>query len=349
MAEARRARVLELLSAARVLADPGHPASRRLRERVEQTSGLSRPSVDLALERCLEQSASELELDSLLARTPEAPRALVLLSANVFVAPLRALAIARACSEQVVVRASRRDPALAEALHQLLPGAFELRAELEPRPGDHYFAYGSDDTLSRVRAGLPKGVSLHAHGFGLGAVVVEADAASDQLSSVARGIALDAALFDQRGCLSPRLVCVLGSDEATRELVRAVAQALQELSRSLPLGAESPDELAERRRFADAATYAFEVSDAGQSLVSLALDGRLLVPPPGRNLHVARVSEPVAALSPFAPYLTCLAVRGSASLVDRLRRAFPLARACEPGRMQTPPLDGPVDLRNLPA
>src|SRR5262245_22670805 len=111
---ARRARVEELLDAARVLADPKSAAGQRLRARLEQTTGLSRPSIEFSLEHCLEQRASEQELARLLARVPEAPRALVLLSANVFVAPLRAIALARASSARVVVRASRRDPALTE-------------------------------------------------------------------------------------------------------------------------------------------------------------------------------------------------------------------------------------------
>lgn len=341
----RRARVEELLAAARVLADPRAAESLALRQRLEQTTGLSRPSIDFALERCLEQRVSERDLGSLMARTPEAERALVLLSANVFVAPLRAIAIARAASARVVVRPSRREPTLAEALAQMLPHAFQLAPELAPAAGDHYWAYGTDETLTRVRAELPEGVVFHAHGFGLGAVVLDAREALGDLTALSRAIAIDASLFDQRGCLSPRLICVLGDEEHARRLAEAVAGELARLLRALPLGAETREQQAERRRFTDAATFAFEVTRAGHSFVSLALDGRLSLPPIGRNLHIAKVADPAGALAPFGPHLTCLAVRGPAALKQQLHAAYPGARLCEPGQMQTPALDGPVDLR----
>ena len=76
----RLARVEPVLQAARMLADPTQPASQRLRDRLEQTTGLSRPSIDAALERCLEQHASVEELRRLLERVPLAPRALLALA-----------------------------------------------------------------------------------------------------------------------------------------------------------------------------------------------------------------------------------------------------------------------------
>jgi hypothetical protein len=341
---ARRARVEELLAAARILADPATAASQRLRERLRETTGLSRPSIDFALERCLEQRASPLELTRLLERTPLATRALVLLSANVFVAPLRAIAIARAASPRVIVRPSRRDPALAQALAELLPGAFELTPELQAQPSDALWAYGSDETLERVRAGLPAGVAFYGHGFGFGAVVVDEVSAS-AVEEDARAIALDAVLFDQQGCLSPRLVCVMGSERATRQLAEALAIQLSRHESALPPAVESPEQLAERRRFLDAATYAFEVVPAGRSIVSVSLTGHLVLPPSGRHLHVARLDDAPAALAAFRRYLTCLGVRGPSELRHRLTAYFPGARCVELGQMQTPPLDGPVDLR----
>jgi hypothetical protein len=342
---ARRARVEELLEAARVLADATTAPSRRLRARVRETSGLSAEGVAVALERCLEQRASEPELASLLARTPQAPRAQVLLSANVFVAPLRAIALARASSARVTVRASRRDPALAEALAELLPGAFELVSELRPEAGDHVWAYGSDETLASVHSGLPAGVTFHGHGFGLGAVVVASG--FDVLRS-ASAIALDAALFDQRGCLSPRLVVVAGSGAEAEQLAQALASELGRLERALPPGPETAEQEAERRRQADAATYAFEVLPAGRGWVSFSAEGRSTLPPAMRCLHVLCTAEPISALTPFAPHLTCLSSNAGSTLGQALRSAFPSARQCGLGEMQRPPLDGPVDLRGLP-
>jgi hypothetical protein len=341
---ARRARIEELLEAARVLADPTTAPSQRLRARVRETSGLSRVGVDVALERCLEQRAGERELSSLLARTPEAPRALVLLSANVFVAPLRAIALARASSERVVVRASRREPALVEALSELLPHAFEVVQELHPEPGDHLWAYGSDATLGAVRASLPPGVTFHGHGFGFGAVVIEG---ATDLASKAAAVALDAALFDQRGCLSPRLVVFDGDTQAARQLAEALASELSQLELTLPPGPEAAEQAAERRRQADAAMYAFDVLPAGRGWVSYSAEGRATLPPAARCLHVLAAADPVTTLEPFAPQLTCLSSNAAGALAQRLEQGFPGARRCGLGQMQRPPLDGPVDLRSL--
>lgn len=344
--EAARARLEELLAAARSLAEPTRPQSQRLRLRLQETTGLSRENIDLALERCLERELDEASYVRLISRVPQAPRALALLSANVFVAPLRAICLARAASARVLVRASRRDPALAEALAELLPDAFELVPELRPQAGDHFWAYGSDDTLASVRAGLPPGVTFHGHGSGLGVVVVDYRGGATAVAELARAVALDTALFDQRGCLSPRLVCVLGDEHAARTLASALARELQRLEHELPPGRPLPEQQAEQRRFADAASYAFEVTPAGSGVVSLALDARIVLPPAARNLHVALTSDPVATLSGLSRHLTCIATRGDDSLAASLRGAFPGARSCEPGQMQSPPLDGPVDLRS---
>lgn len=344
-AGARLARVEELLHAARTLADPTAAASQRLRQRLQQTTGLSRQGIDFALEHCLEQRSNADDLTKLLARTPLATRALVLLSANVFVAPLRAIVLARAASAAVLVRASRRDPALAEALLELVPHAFQLVPALQPQPGDHLWAYGADATLAQVRATLPSGAAFHGHGFGFGAVVVDSDAGDFDAERDARAIALDTVLFDQQGCLSPRLVLVRGAAGAAAKLVQALAHELQRLDLALPAGLEPPEALAERRRFVDAATYAFDVVQAGPSFVSLSHDARLLLPPAGRNLHVACVTDAATSLAPFRCQLTCVAVRGPADLRRRLQLALPGARCCELGQMQRPPLDGPVDLR----
>src|SRR4051812_35928675 len=165
-AAARRARVERLLDAAGVLLDTGSDAGRALRTRLQQTCGLSDAGIELGLSRCLETRAAPAQLTQLLECAPEAPQAHVLLSGNVFVAALRAIALGVAASRRVKVRASRRDPALAGALRTLTPELFELATELTPQPGDHLWAYGADATLAEVRKSLPSGVWFHAHGSG---------------------------------------------------------------------------------------------------------------------------------------------------------------------------------------
>lgn len=337
----RRARIERLLEAARVLQNPETPAGQALRRRLLETCGLSAGGIELGITRCLETRPAPEHLDDLLA-TPKAPRAHVLLSGNVFIAALRAIAIGVAASHRVQVRASRRDPALAEALHALAPQLFELTTTLAPEPGEHFWAYGSDATLAEVHTSLPKGVWFHAHGSGIGAVVVEAAAARDPIAA-ARAIALDTVLFDQRGCLSPRVVCVIGSQAQANALAQALATELVALDRGLPPGSQTAEGAAEARKNRDAAAYAFELFDAGHGWVSLS--AKVVVPPADRALHVAWTNDAVRALSPLAAHLTCIASNTS-DLSGDLRLAFPGARLVAFGDMQRPALDGPVDRRH---
>jgi hypothetical protein len=343
-AAVRLSRVERLLEAARVVAKPERPEGRRLRARLLETTGLSAASIELGLSRCLELEPRPEHLEDLLACTPPGPRAHVLLSGNVFVAALRAIAIGVAASSSVQVRASRRDPALAEALHALAPELFQLTAALSPAPGEHLWSYGSDETLRALRASLPAGVWWHAHGAGFGAVVVDARAWSP---GAARDIALDTALFDQRGCLSPRLVCVLGSLQQARDIAQALARELAALELELPCGSVSVADAAAARRDRDAAAYAFELFDAGSGWVSCSAE--LALPPSGRNLHVVPSSDVCASLAPFAQHLTCVASSNHELFYGALRLAFPGARLVGLGEMQRPALDGPVDHRKSPS
>lgn len=336
---ARRARVERLIEAAKILASAENGAGRALRARLLQTTGLSSAGIELGIAHALETQPSDADLQALLAATPQAPRAHVLLSSNVFVAALRAIAIGVASSTHVLVRASRREPALAEALHQLAPELFELTTALAPAAGEHLWTYGADATLAEVRRSLPAGVWFHPHGAGFGAVVVDAAAWAPQ---AARAVALDTALFDQQGCLSPRVVCVLGSEDQARIVAGQLAQELQTLERELPPGRQSDAERAEARRNRDAAAYAFELFDAGLGWVSCSAE--LVVPPSARNLHVVATTNATRALLPFAAHLTTIA-SNSLAVSNDLRQTFTGARTVALGEMQRPPLDGPVDRR----
>jgi Acyl-CoA reductase (LuxC) len=343
MAEDERlGRVTRLVDAARLLTDARAPRGAALRRRLQETTRLSAENIALCLDRCLEVSPAPDELERLVGSTPEAPAAHVLLSANVFVAALRAIALGVASSPRVFVRPSRRDPALAEALQELAPESFSLVSRLDPTPGDRVWAYGADETLRVVREELPRGTWFHPHGSGFGAVVVEPRGFD---GAAAREVGRDTVCFDQRGCLSPRAVCVLGGLSSAREVARALASELTLLSDEIPLGPQTPEEAAEARRHRDAAAYAFELFDAGRSWVTVS--DRFVLPPVGRNLHVFAHPEPSAALRESARYLTTVASNDE-GLRRALRSALPRARVVELGRMQRPPLDGPVDLRAAP-
>lgn len=342
-------RVLRLVEAAQRLADPADPLGQRARRILPGSTGLSPEGVELALGQCLEVRPSAEEVRRLCASVPPARCCHVLLSANVFVASHRAIALALAASASVNVRPSRREPNMVRLLHDASRGVIRIVEELCPLPGDQVWAYGCDTTLSKLRAELPAGVVFRGHGSGLGAAVVgpppDRRTDSERTLQLAERLARDTVLFDQRGCLSPRVVLTSDSEFAA-ELAEALRAALANFERTVPRGVVSDEERALAHRYRDTMLYAAEVTAAGKGWVGLDLAGEtLLVPPVGRLLHVCNVRDPVEALRPLAQALTTIGFEGSPELAHRLAESFPHARLAGIGRMQQPPFDGPVDRR----
>lgn len=363
-----RERVLGLLAGARRLLDTDDSLGQRTRREIAATTGLSPRGVEWGLCHCLEVNATPAEIDGLLAHSPQAPRSLVLLSANVFSAALRAIALALAASPDVVVRPSRREPAFARLLAEAVPGAFTVVDELRPMAGDLLWLYGSDATVNEVQMGLAPGVILKSFGDGFGVVVAReqdlADAPAATWSAFADAVALDASLFEGRGCLSPRLVLAEGAPEFIQRLCEALLTGFERVATLIPRGALASEELAEISWYRECIACLGEWRETAAGAVAR-VEGRVEpLPPPGRVLQVCalgtqvntvnseggshvnsvNILETVAAL---APWLTSVAyVAGSeAGFVAALGTAAPQARLCPAGQMQRPPLDGPVDLR----
>jgi len=345
--EARRARLEPLLESARSLGDGATERGRLARERLIASSGLSAQGVDFALQRCLEIAPDEREIAALIRSTPQAQVAHVLLSANVFVAAHRAIAIALAASGQVRVRASRREPEMAELLLAGAPGSFQLVKELSPHSGDRVWAYGSDQTMDEIAVTLPAGVALHAHGSGFGVAVLDGPHSDRELSELLTALAEDITLFDQRGCLSPRVILVNAPPAFAAELARELARELAELEQRIPRGQLTVPELSEISKYRDTAQFTGEVFEAGLGFVTLGQTSGWLLPPSGRNVHVLVTPDVIETLTPYRPLLTSCAFAGAPARREQLRRALPGARVCAFGEMQRPPFDGPVDRREL--
>ena len=344
-ADAARERVERLLAAARELVDPHHPLGRRARRELPALTGLSAAGVERALERCLEHSPPAAELDRLLTSVQPSPVSHVLLSANVFTAALRAVALGLAASSRVLVRPSRREPLMAQLLAEGAPGLFEVVDSLQPLGGEQLWVYGSDSTVEEIRAAQQPGVLLRAHGHGYGAVVAELTARTET-TALASAVARDIALFDQRGCLSPRLLLCLGDERQVRALAASLAEASVQVERQLPLGRLTPAERAAQARYGESIRYLGELFEAGAARVGLATQPDLILhPPAGRCLHVLRVEQLERTLGSVAAELVTVAVQGSEALWRRVGELVPQARLAHPGAMQAPPFDGPVDLR----
>ncbi len=103
---------------------------------------------------------------------------------------------------------------------------------------DLVVAYGGSDTVARLRTGLPITTPLVAyhHRLSFGAVAREALTATDA-GAVGEAVALAAAVFDQRGCVSPHLIFAeVGGEVDPKAWAAQVADACARTGRTLPAG-----------------------------------------------------------------------------------------------------------------
>ncbi|HEY1955835.1 MAG TPA: acyl-CoA reductase [Polyangiaceae bacterium] len=315
-------------AAARVARDPTIVA------RLTASTGLSRENVEIGLARHLETTVTEAEIDALVSSAGRAESVGVVLSASVFVAPLRAIALALAASDRVVVKPSRREPVFAHALVEALG---DPRVTIEARSPMHVArldVYGRDETIESVRRAAGPRVIVRGHGAGMGVALVTGD-----FARAAEALAQDVTAFDQRGCLSPRVVWVVGD---ARAFGRTMFDALESRGRAVPRGALDRAESEELARWSGAVAYAGELHRGASCAVGV-LDAPA-IPPTGRHLLVRPLASPDAlptALGHVARFV--VAVGSDFPGVHAVAPAH--ARTSPLGAMQRPPLDGPVDRR----
>ncbi|MEA2694863.1 MAG: hypothetical protein QOJ16_4250, partial [Acidobacteriota bacterium] len=103
-------------------------------------------------------------------------------------------------------------------------------------------AYGGEEALDDLERRAPG--KLVRYGPKTSLAVLAADATGADLEAIARGLARDVALFDQRGCLSIAAVYTKGTVEGAEELAVRLAAALSELAQVWPPGPSEPGEAA---------------------------------------------------------------------------------------------------------
>ena len=235
--------MLRVLAGARRLADAGDPIGREARLTLPQATGLSPEGVELGLARHLETEVSAEDLALLVTRAKVASRVHVLLSANVFVGAIRAVALAVAAAPTVLVRASSRESIMAP----LLDGPRERTARASSsspkrssrEPGDEIHVYGRSETIAADPRN-PAGVRVRGHGPGFGVALI--DPTVIELDEAAKRLSWDVVAFDQRGCLSPRLAMVVGSEADAELFAKLLADELGKRETEVPRGALADDE-----------------------------------------------------------------------------------------------------------
>jgi acyl-CoA reductase-like NAD-dependent aldehyde dehydrogenase len=280
------------------------------------------------------------------------------LASNVPALALPAIALACLAGAAVVVKSGRRDalsaPAFVYALANVDP---ELAATIvtEYWPGgdlgredallaraDVVVLTGGDEAIAAL-AGRAHGRVL-AHGPRASVAALGRSALGDTRAATA--LALDVALHDQRGCLSPHAVYVeTGGDVSPRDFADHLADALGEIARSLPRGEVGIEERAAVRACAD------EVEFLPGGIVLDSAEGKVLYDElttfrPTAGLRTIRVHplDDVRTLPEILPIGTieCVGLAGldAAPLVAGLR-ARGVSRLCPVGAMQQPLLSWP--------
>lgn len=360
--------------------DPAAPERRRLEAELPAATGFSaaavREGLSLALADWTAQALHALvraELGPGLGvggsrRAAGFPVSAVLLAGALPTPTLAAILAPLLLRSPVLLKPSVHDPVtaplVAEALAALDPelgrcvavaafrGADEkpLEAFLE---AELVVATGSDETVGQIarRVRPPQRLVVYGHRLSV-AVIGSAAQRGPGLEEAATALALDVALWDQLGCLSPVAAWVHApSGRIAEEQLEVFANAFSETARRIPRGRLEP---AAAAAVADARASAELREAAGQAVALRVGDGFTLVAESAAEfresplhrflrLHPYRdAGELAAALRPLAPHLAAVGIAGLADPADApLREALSslgASRICPLGRMQAPPL-----------
>jgi hypothetical protein len=339
--------------------------------------------LELALEEWTGDALRALLRDEL-GRTPTRraagfPTTAVLLAGAIPMPSLLSLLLPLAVGSPVLARPGRHDrvtaPFLAGELARLDPALAPcleitgfpthdedaLAAFLE---ADCVVVTGSDETVGRIEARIPPSRRLVRYGHRVSVAVIPIAAGDPRWPAVADGLALDVALWDQLGCLSPVAVYVVGRgglvpEEIEQEMVRAFEAVEPRLPRG-KLGAEAATAEAHERAEAElraASDPALRLHCGAAWTLVCERDLRFRNAPLHRFVRVHAVADAAelqTALAPLSRHLAGVAFEPGESSpepwLSALQRVGP-SRICRPGRLQAPPLawshDGQGPLRPL--
>ena len=384
----QRARPAEavLASLARVLdvwSDPGSSWRRELLGKLPEATGFDPATVREGLARALagwngaalrRLAARELGFEG--AAGDSHRRAFgfettaVVLAGSIPMPTLQALVAPLALRSPVLAKPASRDPITAELVARSIAGldpALGACVALAPLSrGDHdalaalleadcVVVYGGDATVASLAARTAPSRRFVAHGHRLSIAALGAEATRGvALRTAAAALALDVALWDQLGCLSPIAIYVVDADPAAASRVsEALAAALAEAGARLPRGridaacaARFANERAEAELRAAAASGVVLYADPASAFCVVQEADALPRPAP---LHRFVRVHPVAdlralakALAPLRRHLAGVALAGFGPRQESVARelaALGASHVCAPGSLQAPPLD----------
>lgn len=289
-------------------------------------TGLSPQGAQRAWQESIESLQRGLASPPEIAQTQNPGRLWIWCAANVFTAPLPWLVLAKMAKLPVVLKAPSARPDSVAAIAKVF-GAQLVTSSAEglKRIGsqDRVLGFGGDLAMSELASSLPQGLRQSLHGHRVSFAVIHQPTAE-----IARALALDAALYDGQGCMSPAAVFCLNRSE---QLAQGIALELERLSTAMPRG-PLPEHLGplwrERTGLARILGQCHAGKDWAVPLLPASRAQALVLP---RMLPVHPIGD-VSELEPLAELpLSTLATDGPS--LD-----LPFTRVTEPGAMQRPAL-----------
>ena len=228
-----------------------------------------------------------------------------------------------------------------------------LRAKVEMLPdldktwlasADAIIVYGSDETISALRARTPAGKIFIGHGHKASLGIVWDDPRFASCAGAARA----ASLFDQQGCLSPQVFYVRESRPGfARDYAENVASAMDQFNRTHPRGPLTVEEKADianlraAYRFRAAGDLRVALWEGGGNLdwtVIYEEDAWFTASPLNRVIFVKPLPEDLpVAMGPAADHVGAVGLFPcTEELANRFAGLRP-SRFCPLGSMQDPP------------
>ncbi len=201
--------------------NPQHPLRTETVQALQVSTGFSQRQVEIGIANCFEELTKPriiAYVDSLDQVQRSNLRVLHILPSNVFTAWVHGAIITLLLGHRCLLKPSSREPVFARAWRKSIEEIdSSLAKSVEVVDWDERLlhdcqavvAYGSDETLVKIRSKLPSGMRFAGYGHKLSVAVIfqealEASRSEELLDTVRR----DAEPFRLRGCLSPQVLYI---------------------------------------------------------------------------------------------------------------------------------------------
>lgn len=354
--------------------DHADPIRREAEERIAAATGLAPAMLRRGLDQMVgrvrgipelldQDLGSRFALDRFVERAPGirsrawGPGLLVaIFSGNVPGIPAFDMALALALKSPCLARPAAEEPVFAELFARsvaevdpllgrcLAVARWEYGEELPLQRAGVVLAYGGDASLAAIASRVPPGVRFLGHGHKVSFAVIARESASRE---TARLLALDVAMYDQQGCVSPQMAFVeRGGALSPAEFGRACGEALAELEREMPRARLTQAEALALRGARDEAEFSADALFASPGDLAWTVvhqEAASFLPSPLnrllRTFAVDDAAQVVSAVEPGLGFLQTVAFAGPPARweeVGEMLGRLGASRVCAVGRVQEP-------------